>query len=204
MNKLMEERFFAIIIVALLAIVAAYFIPIPSLSQPHNINDPQLHARVAKETFRLESLSLERNLTTDDLKPLENLTRQDERFADEFEELKWMMDHNYPHHVFHSLTSLNAIALNQTVLCPADALSHVAVYLQWNETARAQGSLEDAQSNIDEWEMKVVKVREGSPSAYPGEDKLIEAMKQEIAQVQAGNYSAAITYGNYVDENGFC
>ncbi len=162
-------------------------------------------ALIANETFRLESLYLQRNLTVEDLNKLEGLANQDPgEFGTEFKELKWMMEHDFTKHVGHSLGTIGNIALNKTIYCPSDALSHVGLFIQYNETEMALDALHDGQLQIEGWTKQVKEARKRNPNAYANFEQALEVMNREINETLAGDYAASIRDSAYVDANVSC
>ena len=176
------------------------FISLPSAPVPK----AAIRALVANETFRLESLSQTRNLTVADLQPLKLLVIQDIEFADSFAELDWMVVHNYPMHVIHSLAAVNGVALNQSLLCPADDMSHVGIYLSANDTAMVALAINGTRDDVDAWAAQVAAKKSASPSSYAGADILISRMRQELSDYDRGDYQATIADAKFVENNLIC
>jgi cytochrome c biogenesis protein CcdA len=169
---------------------------------------PYLHETdelaVANESIRLESLASTRDLTPEDLEKLETLTRNHPRLREEFEEVDWMVRHGYQLHAQHSLESIFWIAEGIERFCPAETLSHVRPYLEWDETELALRSAEEAEKEFPEWEIYARGVKEKHPDAFPGLDELLNTMKNVISDVRSGDYSAAKTDAGYLEERGYC
>lgn len=183
---------------------------IPSAS-PTAINSPSLSdkvpvkALIANETFRLEDLYFQRNLTIEDLNKLEGLTNQDpEELEGEFKELKWFVERNFTKHVAHTLAGIGNIALNKTIACPSDALSHVGLFLQYNETGMALDALREGQEQMPGWIMQVKEARKRNPNAYANFQQAVEVMNREINETLAGDYAASIRDSAFVDANVSC
>ncbi len=163
---------------------------------------PPPSSGVIKEINRLQVLQFQRNLTLADISNLGSMVKGNARMENEFAGLEFMAGHGYPNHVEHTLGSLYSIAANTTLLCPADALSHVGIYLKYNETGMAKDAVSEGARQLSAWE---AMAREAAKKgAYPGLEKMLSVMKDEAAQMDAGNYSAAINDSDYLGQNGYC
>ncbi len=197
-----------------LALAAYFFTFLPGAKAPSaNVagaadNESLATQAVATETFRLESLSFQRELFLDDLQELKKLVASDAEISAEmgreYAELEWMVSHGYSKHALHSLSSINSRALNLTILCPADPLSHVGIYLRANETSLAQEAFGEGSKQLPAWELRVRKIRGENSSNYPGADALLGRMKLVVQEMEAQNYSSAQADSKWVEQNGFC
>jgi hypothetical protein len=154
--------------------------------------------------MRLEGLALSRNLTESDIALLGNLTSSDAKLGGEYRELEWLLQHNFTQHVQHSLGSIYYIATQGKWVCPPDSLSHVGIFLQYNETGMAQDALNDGEQTLPEWESKALASKAKNNETYPDLGLMLSAMHAEIAAFHAGNYSGAEEQAAYLEQQGYC
>jgi hypothetical protein len=159
--------------------------------------------KVINEVQRLQVLSNTQNLTISDLNLLLEYSN-DPKITDEFDELKWMIEHGFQNHAYHSLQSIYDIEIGNRLICPFDPLSHVAIYLQYNETKKAIDSAKDGASQMSSWKNITFPMHQKNSSYYPGLEELIIAMENEITYMNEGKYDSALTESRYVSENGYC
>ncbi len=159
---------------------------------------------IEDEATRLMALQEKRDLAVPDLSTLELLTRGDAEMHQETVEAGWMITHNFTRHVGHSLNAVYWLAKNGQWLCPADPLSHVGIFLQYNETGMAKDALEEGRSTLDPWLAQAQAVRAKDPEAYQGLENLTSAMRRVISDMDSNDYAAAISDSGYVDQNAFC
>ncbi len=159
---------------------------------------------VESESLRLQALSEKRDLTVGDLSALDNLTKPDPPLHGEVTEAEWMIAHNFTRHVAHSINAVYWIAKDGQWLCPADPLSHVGIFLRYNETVMARDALEEGRSSLDPWLAQAQAVREKDPQAYPGLDALAAAIRRVISDMDRDDYASAMIDSAYVDQNAFC
>ncbi|VVB69726.1 Uncharacterised protein [uncultured archaeon] len=195
----MKVRFILVIIFILLAVFL--FTYKQSSKNQVTINKTKI---ITDEIFKLQSTAYERSLTVKDLTNLSILIQDNDKMVGEFNELKWMINHNYQTHAIHSLQSIYDIVTNTTTLCPADPLSHAAIYLKFNETQMAQDSINEATEQLSPWEEKVRNLKSQTPGVYPNFEEILSVMKREITEMNAANYSGVEVDGNYVESNSYC
>lgn len=159
---------------------------------------------IVQEVLRLELLSLDQNLTIDDLSLLHELTKDNESLHHEEEEAEWMIEHNLAKHAIHSLNAIGIEAVGEDYVCPADSLSHVRPYLDFNEMEKAAHVVEEGAEALPIWIDKVNAAKAKNPSVYSNSDKLIEEMQATIEAFESGNLDAARTHALYLEENGYC
>ncbi len=177
--------------------------PEPAISSLNQSLNGSQKAIVA-EYYHLASTALARNLTSADLALMGDLTASEADLHKEWGEALWLADRGFSHHVRHSLDAIFFIVTRGKFLCPSDSLAHVGVFLQYNETAMAADSLEDGQKSLPEWEQNALATRARNPQSYPGLEKLLSTMKQEISDYNAGNIAAAISESSFLEQNGYC
>jgi len=165
--------------------------------------DP-MHREMVDEVLRLQQVSLRRNLSRDDLIALDNLTISDTRVHGEYLEAVWMMDHGYGRHVEHSINSMYYILTTGTWLCSADSLSHVGVFLKYDELQMAKDSLEEGNRTLVSWEEMAQSTKSKNPETYPGLNDLLLYMHKEIDDFTSGNISATEQDAAFLDQNGYC
>ena len=161
---------------------------------------------VLQEVLRLEEVSLERNLTKNDLPRLGELIlpSSNSKLQKEFDELNWLLGHKFNQHVAHSLNAMASVLSTGKYVCPADQLSHVRPYLDFNETQRAADAISEGKETLAEWEANAQSIRQTVPSAYPDLDYLLKIMKDEIRAFDAGDFAKAKAYGSILEEKGYC
>ena len=179
--------------------------PVSQLSSNVNLNF------IEAETFRLQSLTEGingHNLTLEEVSKLGELTANDKKFYSEYLEVVWLIKHNYPKHVSHSLNSIYWLAKERRGdgkwLCPADQLSHVGIYLQFNEIKRAQDAVADGKETLNEWVANARKTKSRNESYYPNLELIIDSMNRLIRQMDNGDYLSAKNESLYLGEIGYC
>ncbi len=161
-------------------------------------------AAVEAESLRLQGVAGERNLTRADIAPLLRMTEMDADLLRETQEVGWMIDHGFQNHVSHSLNAIYWIAKDGQWLCPADSLSHVGLFLQYNETAMAADAAKEGADALGPWAVKARAAKRASPDAYPDLEKLISVMEKVKPEFDSGDYAAAESDSDYLAMNGYC
>ncbi|VVB58432.1 Uncharacterised protein [Candidatus Anstonella stagnisolia] len=159
---------------------------------------------IAQEYFRLEGIAQQRNLTAKDLGMLGNLTSENGKLSDAYNEALWMQEHNYTHHMEHALGAVYYIATEGSWACPADPLSHVGIFLEANESKMAADSIAEGRDALAQWEPKAVAMKAQNPDTYPGLGNMLSVMKKEISDFMAGDYEGAKQGAKYLEQNGYC
>lgn len=172
----------------------------------HSEVEKDIRKRIADETLRLEGVSLGRNITVREAFYLAQLVNSSgmEELQKEFNELEWLIEHNYPQHVLHTLGGLNRVALNQALLCPLDSFAHVGIYLKGGAIDLAKDTEKDGEGTLALWILQVQQSKALNASSYPGSDELVAAMRRVIADMNASNYSAAIIDSAFVEQREYC
>jgi hypothetical protein len=194
------------IIISLLLIAAILLVGCVSISAPAPVTPTPSasHIAVEKEALRLGEVALDRNLSIGDFSTLENLTQDDAALRDEVVEAEWMVEHQLPQHAGHSLNAIASIARDGKYVCPADSLSHVRVYLDYNESALATDALQQGKETLHEWETIARAAKQKNAAAYPGLEEVINQMDLTIRTFEQGDYNAARAHAAYLEAHGYC
>lgn len=180
--------------------LALFFIGMIVLSTP---SAPSNDA-IVDEALRLSGIAQDRNLTTTDFSTLEELVKDHHVLAHETEEAIWMVDHELPHHVNHTLNAIISIAKTGEYVCPADSLSHIRPFLDYNEMEKAIHVLGEGKAAMPKWKEKVFLARQKNPEAYPDADTLIIEMQATITTFELGKLNESREHSLYLEENGYC
>ena len=159
---------------------------------------------IQNEAMRLQDLLTIRNLSVEDIALLDVLTQNDSDLYSEYIETRWMIEHNYSKHVSHSLNSVYWTANGSGVECPSDALSHVGLYLQFNETELAEDATREGEGTLEEWKIKAERARAINASYYPNLDEVLRTMERIVSDMHQGNYESARNKSIYLGEIGYC
>ncbi|MFN7990878.1 MAG: hypothetical protein U0R44_01835 [Candidatus Micrarchaeia archaeon] len=192
----------AIVVITLAAVGVVVFLAVATAFPPPKENGT--NGSVEAEVTRLQIISAGRNLTADDLAPLQAVTENDPKLRPEVEEALWMIDHNYTTHVSHTLNSIYWIAKEGRWVCPADSLSHVGIFLKFNETEMAKDAEKDGEETLDEWIAKAERARKADPSFYPDLDSVVISMKRVISYMKQSDFGDAMDESLHLGEIGYC
>ncbi len=156
--------------------------------QQVNQKDLVGNKEVDNEIFRLEKVSLERNLTSQDYSNLRELTKKDPVAADIFKEIDWLLEHNELEHASHGLGLLQSyIETGNSQECFGHELEHIGLYLKYNDEERAKEAIEEL--DVDAWINHNEDVKKKFPQYYKNFDEVkIKAIKT-VDSLKKGDYS---------------
>jgi len=178
-----------ILIIAVIVLITIVIFTSNKTTIPKTENKTEL----INELNKLGEISFQRNLTTNDTEKLEELIKSQNNsdLQNEFDELKWMIQHDIQEHAKHSLNSLYDDATGQSFDCPADPLTHIGIYLQYNETNLAKDALKEAQKQLPNWQEQAKKAKSQNNQLYPNLEQIIQLMNKILQDMNNQDYANA-------------
>ena len=185
---------FAAVRIAVIFLVAAgavYYVYVNYVGQSAELDGQSFTvAQTEAEIVRIATLASEKSLSTEDLVTLRSMVEGNEAVEHEFEELETLVKYGEYEHAAHTIAFLDStLKSGKHSLCPEHLVAHYYVFSKHGEADLAMDSLEDAKSQIHEWEGPAREFNERYPSGRSF-DEIMENLERHIAAIESGDASA--------------
>jgi len=160
-----------------------------SHNHAHEFNETQF----ITEYFKAVKMTFSRNLTLEDLLPLENAAAgAPDEAIEELEEAHWFIEHNLAEHSIHSVTNAYTIAIkNETLYCLPHEADHIYYYTEFNESERITHASSHLAELLTEYEKVLNQFSNVSKTYAAVDQKKVEEQTQAlIQQIQEGSYNS--------------
>ena len=203
------KKIFLLVVVLILVVGVVLVVSIASKSSGEKeivtgsaVKNPVLVEKMES----LYNLNLQREITLDDLKGLDEIVKNDDHASKELKELKWFIENKETLHISHSITALEVYAsTGKEVFCIIDASSHLRAYIKHNEEDLLLDNLQELPQELKEWKESVKQTQSKDSTYFKNFEDINKKINDVLARINSGDRSKQVSSDlYYVELYGVC